>query len=110
MIRASKRTRQRRAIVAHLDAEAREAVFERDGKRCIGPPRLGAEPCGKSFGIQWAHVVSRRYKKLRHLPENGMTLCAGCHLAWHHNPLESGVWFKETYPDRYRLLMEIKHI
>lgn len=100
-MKSSKKTRLRRAELLVKDCAARDAVFERDEFKCVR--------CGKSQGIQWAHVVSRSIKALRHLPENALTMCGGCHLFWwHKHPLEAISWFQQTYPERYKLLMEMR--
>lgn len=26
--------------------------------------------------------------------DNGITLCAGCHMWWHHEPIEATEWIK----------------
>ena len=64
-------------------------MFERDGGRCVGPPRLGMPRCSKPATC-WSHLLSRRYIPTRHLPENAMAFCFGCELKWHDSPLESG--------------------
>ena len=100
-MKVSKKTRQRRKSVKALDDDARQKVFDRDGYRCIR--------CGTDKFIQWAHVITRRNRRIKWLPENGMTLCAGCHkFWWHAHPAESGPWFRDTFPDRWALLMSEK--
>ncbi len=35
-------------------------------------------------------------------------LCYHCHINWwHKNPIESGKWFRETYPDRVAVIEKI---
>jgi 5-methylcytosine-specific restriction endonuclease McrA len=68
-----------------LDAACRAVVFQRDRSKCV--------KCSGTSHLQWAHVMSRRYKALRWNPKNSMCLCAGCHLAWHHKPVESALWW-----------------
>jgi hypothetical protein len=106
--RARLAKRQRHAELAIKDCAARDAVFERDRFKCVGPPRLGLERCGKQTGLSWCHVLSRRYKETRHLIENGLCMCMGCHLAWHSSPLESGIWFTVSYPERRAILLEAR--
>ena len=74
-----------------LDALCRQIVFKRDPK---------CQRCGKVENGQWCHVSSRRYIALRWRLENSLRLCAGCHLWWHHRPLEAVTWFKATFPQR----------
>jgi hypothetical protein len=84
--RASSRRAGIRLIVKQLDALCREYVFLRDRNQCVR--------CGKKKNLQWAHVYSRRYRSVRWEPLNSMVLCAGCHLAWHHRPLEAVDWWE----------------
>lgn len=83
-----------------LDALARRLTFERDSYCCCH--------CGSYQRIQWCHVVSRRYLSTRWDSNNLLTLCAGCHLWWHHQPLESANWFQQKYPRRADMLRIIR--
>ena len=97
-MKVSKRTQKRRREVAKLDKECREFVFERDKYACVR--------CGKKQGIQWAHIITRSDKTLRHDPLNSFALCAGCHIFfWHKHPLEAIAWLRETFPGRYEYLL-----
>lgn len=82
-----------------LDRLCRAVVFERDGNCCMR--------CGKTDHLQWAHVYSRRYRALRWLPLNSMCLCAGCHLAWHHRPLEAMKWWTEKVGAEKAAMLEM---
>lgn len=87
------RTRIRRSMVKELDEKTRLEVFERDGSCCIwchDPQK----------GVQWSHVIPRQHLSTRWELDNGMTLCAGCHLRWHDYPTLSGDWFRKNYPER----------
>jgi 5-methylcytosine-specific restriction endonuclease McrA len=69
------------------------------------------EMCGKSgpnVHLQAAHVITRSNLRLRWDFRNVMTLCAGCHLFWHKNPLESINWFNGVYPERAKYVLEHK--
>lgn len=79
-----------------LDRLCREQVFYRDSGKCIR--------CGGERHIQWCHVYSRRYKSLRWDTDNSMTLCAGCHLLWHHQPAMMVAWWASKFPDRDKRL------
>ena len=79
-----------------LDALARQVVFARDGYQCVR--------CGKGDRLQWCHVRSRRYSTTRWHSSNALTLCAGDHLWWHHNPTEAVAWWNEKYPERANFL------
>lgn len=95
-----KRTRlRRRKLVPRgtvtnkmLDDACRAVVFARDGYRCVR--------CGDRTYIQWAHVYSRRYLSLRWAIGNAMALCGGCHLWWHHNPLDAVTWWVGKYGEQ----------
>lgn len=93
MITSSKKTRSRRRGILELDADARERVFERDGhecQRCHNPGRA----------VQWAHMISRRHLCIRWEADNGLSLCAGCHMWYDGYPLLAGDWFTKNWPDR----------
>lgn len=62
------------------------------------------ERCSKTINLQCAHILSRRYKNVRHDFLNALCLCGGCHLWWHHEPLAATKWFREKYPDREEYL------
>lgn len=85
-----------------LDAACRALVFARDRHRCLH--------CGKQSNLQWAHVISRRYRSVRWDPANSMTLCAGCHLWWHHQPVAAVLWwvgkFGQDAHDMLRLRLQ----
>lgn len=55
--------------------------------------------CHKSYpeghrGIHAHHIFTRSRKSTRHDLLNGVTLCMGCHLWAHKNPLEAMEWFQ----------------
>jgi len=84
----------------------KEYVFARDRSRC--------QKCGKKVSgsnRHPSHVFSKKnYKYLRYDPLNLKTLCFHCHINWWHlNPVESGLWFKNTFPERYVYLLRNKH-
>src|SRR5580698_1555728 len=83
-----------------LDDAARAEVFFRDGNVCIRchDPRRP---------VQWAHVLSRRHPCLRWNPENAMSLCAGCHLFWHHEPALALDWFFKNFGDRWERIQRV---
>lgn len=87
-------------MIWELDRDARERVFARDGCVCVR--------ChNKTRPVQWAHIFSRRHKNLRWEEDNALTLCAGCHLWWHHEPVLAVDWFKKNWGDRYDRLMAV---
>ena len=93
------RAQHTKAAVRELDRLAREAVFARDRHQCMR--------CGKGTRLQCCHVYSRRYRALRWNLLNLMTLCAGCHLWWHHRPLDAMKWWREKVLDRQARLLEL---
>jgi hypothetical protein len=85
-----------RATVKELDALCREVVFKRDDSQC--------RRCGKP-AVDWSHVYSRRYKWLRWDLDNSCAMCKGCHLWWHHKPIESAAWWSfELGDDKFHAL------
>jgi len=100
MIKSSKKTRQRRRMMVALDADARRRVFERDKFSCMR--------CGKSANLQWCHVLSRRNVSLRWELDNAMTLDAGCHMFWHHEPALAVDWFKRNFSEQWDRLMALR--
>src|SRR5579872_5782654 len=102
-MKLSKKARSNRRMVALLDADARKVVFERDGGVCVR--------CGdRSRAVQWCHIFSRRHKALRWEPDNALSMCAGCHMFWHHEPLLAVEWFRKKWPERYSRIMAVMQI
>ncbi len=44
--------------------------------------------CRKMAGLQWAHIISRRYKQVRWDIDNCFCLCNGCHFYFTNRPIE----------------------
>lgn len=84
-----------------LDKLCREVVMLRDHSTC--------QWCGSRTNIQWAHITSRRYLSTRWSLGNSLALCAGCHLKWHHRPLEAASWFNTTFRERALALRVVGH-
>lgn len=67
---------------------------------------------GKHAGpIQWAHIVSRRYRAVRWDPNNAVALCAGHHMYFTPRPLEWDTWVTahigaEAYADLRRRALD----
>lgn len=59
------------------------------------------ERCGKRDRLQCAHIISRTYMATRYDKENALSLCSGCHLWWHKEPILSARWLDKKYPDRF---------
>ena len=66
---------ERTKWIKKLDKKWSETVKQRDGK-CLR--------CYKTVNLQSAHIFLRRHLGTRWDKNNGITLCAGCHLFWGH--------------------------
>ena len=94
------KTRERNKMIKDLDADASVRVKERDGWLCVR--------CGIVRRlVQWAHVISRRFRCLRWEADNALSLCGGCHLWFDNNPLLSADWFRKNFPERYERIMTV---
>lgn len=90
----------RKKLITKLDKKWSRAVLERDGKVC--------QKCGK-FGDNPHHVVLKRYLAVKHLLDNGLTLCSNCHVPdAHAYPALFEAWFKREFPDRWERIQELK--
>lgn len=78
------RQRSRKTWTRILDALWRQAINERDQGRC--------RKCGATSYLQAAHIHSRKFRSTRWWTENGVLLCAGCHMWAHHNPTSFTRW------------------
>lgn len=73
---AKKKKISRKKLVKALDTLWSLVVRTRDG-RCV--------KCGKTTDLQAHHyIIGRRSLATRFLPDNGVTLCQGCHFLIHH--------------------------
>lgn len=55
--------------------------------------------------LQWAHIVSRRYRSIRWDPNNAVCLCAAHHAYFTMRPLEWDEWVEQRItPKRYAAL------
>jgi len=68
---ASKRAKEEKKFKKQLDAVWSGIVKKRD-KRCLW--------CGGSKNLAADHIFSRRRNSTRWVIENGIALCAGCHI------------------------------
>lgn len=68
------------------------------------------EDCGSEQALQWAHILSRRFKTIRWVTQNAFCLCAACHRYYTVHPND----FRE-FTDRkrgegtYNLLKQIAY-
>lgn len=57
-----------------------------------------------------AHIMSRRFRRTRHLPENGLCLCTKCHRWFHEHLTEWQEWIvQEIGQDKWDLLYNLSH-
>ena len=81
-------------------AKAKIIAKKRDNHIC---QRCGKD--GREYQIHGSHVYSEgAHPNMSADPLNIKALCAQCHMWWHENPIESFVWFKERFPERYAYL------
>ena len=76
--------RSRKTWTRILDGLWRAAINKRDNSRC--------RKCGSGTFLQAAHIPSRKFRSTRWWTENGVLLCAGCHMWAHHNPTSFTRW------------------
>ncbi len=96
----SKRTK-RKKLIDKLDGLCKDIIRERDKWTC--------QHCRKvvsKSNAHCSHVIPRsRGNALRWVLENLKLLCYHCHINWwHKSPVESGQWFKDTFPVRWAYL------
>jgi 5-methylcytosine-specific restriction endonuclease McrA len=73
-----------------MDQQARLACLMAAGGCC--------ERCGASSGaLEQHHVLSRRIRATRWLPQNAVCLCQPCHRWWHASPRRGLAWFVERF-------------
>ncbi len=80
------RQRSRKTWTRILDGLWRDALRLRDHNRC--------RKCGATEHLQAAHIHSRKFRSTRWWTENGVLLCAGCHMWSHHNPTSFTRWLR----------------
>ena len=78
-------------------AMAKKVIYLRDHgqcQRCFKPV--------KGANAHTSHVLPKStHGAIKYDPLNLKLLCYHCHINWwHKNPIESGKWFKEIFPDR----------
>lgn len=82
--KTSKRRKSRLALRKECDRRFALAIKQRDNWQCV--------ICGRTTGVQCAHIISRRYGSVRFLLGNAVTLCAQHHMFYTHRPLEWDEW------------------
>jgi 5-methylcytosine-specific restriction endonuclease McrA len=73
-----------------MDQQARLACLMAAGGSCAKCGSAGAR-------LEWHHVITRRVRALRWIPENSVALCVGCHRWYHANPRAALAWFVERF-------------
>jgi 5-methylcytosine-specific restriction endonuclease McrA len=98
-------TTERKKIIKRLDKLAKEYAKERDNYVC---QHCGVQ-CTKS-NAHGSHVIPvSSGNRLRWDENNIKCLCFHCHMNWwHKNPTESGDWFKQKFPTRWKYLEKEK--
>jgi hypothetical protein len=84
--------------LAIADQSARTYVIERDMDTC--------QRCGRQGGNEWAHIVSRGARYIRHDPQNALAFCRGCHVWFTDHPAAFFLWVEERWPHRRERLYE----
>lgn len=75
------------------DKAAGDYVRERDRNTC--------QKCAaQGNSLDWAHVLGRGARYVRHDPENALTLCRKCHEWSERNRAAFNAWFDERWPGR----------
>ena len=97
----------RKGLIKKLDKLVIDIVRLRDNYTC--------QYCGKKVtdrNAHVSHVIPRSAgNKLRWDLKNLKLLCFHCHINWwHKNPVESGAWFKNKFPKRYKYLQDNRGI
>lgn len=94
MSRAIKRTAE--------DRDWSRRVRERDRYMCR---RCEVHYLANSTALHAHHIFTRSRKATRHDLDNGVSLCYGCHMWAHKNPLEFHEWAeKQLGEDAYDVL------
>lgn len=60
--------------------------------------------------IQWCHIFSRRYQKLRWLPQNALSMCNAHHVYFTYAPNEWTMFLLQNYKETYEWLYREKEV
>lgn len=84
-----------------LEILVKNYVYTRDNSTC---QRCGKVVSGSNRHANHIIPVSGG-NRFRFDPLNLITMCFHCHINWwHKNPIESGEWFRQAFPERYEYL------
>lgn len=101
----AKKTPKKR-IQNRIEKELRTYCRLRDKNQCQKCDRYVT-----GVSSQMSHVIGRGQNgRLKYDPQNVKILCPECHRWWHANPPESGVWFREYFPQRWQYLQSQRNI
>lgn len=103
MARKRRKKTDRKKMQEKLEKLVRHYVCERDNYTC--------QKCSRQVhgcNCHASHVIPvSRDKRLAYEPLNLKVLCFHDHINWwHKNPLESGEWFRKTFPDRWAYIQD----
>ena len=96
----AKRTK-RKKLIDKLDGVCREIVRQKTNNLC--------QKCGKyvtGSNSHPAHIIPKGggASFLRFDLKNILHLCFHCHRKWHDDPVDSMIWFKDKFFDRWDYL------
>jgi hypothetical protein len=80
--------------VARADRVIAAFVKKRDGGCVVvwGTLKRLGRPIQHGGGLQWSHLISRRYHATRWNPDASVAMCAAHHVWFTHHPLEFEDW------------------
>jgi 5-methylcytosine-specific restriction endonuclease McrA len=64
--------------------------------------------CGKKGDLTWAHVLRRRYRRIRWNPRNAVALCIQCHEYLDTNKDAHRAFFRKRFPGLLEELNRLK--
>jgi hypothetical protein len=109
------RKRVKRSVRPHAVRQTKRAAQERHLDRLwrvwILRGGQGPIPCWRKGcweqATDAAHIVSRRYKRTRWHPLNGLPLCRDCHARYTRLPRKWDIAVSRQHPERFALLWHL---
>jgi len=98
------RKKTRKTLKRELMLLAKNHIKERDNYTCR---RCSRQVYGTNCHASHIIPVSAD-GRLSYEPLNMIVLCYRCHVWWHEEPCESGMWYRSTYPDNWRYLSAMR--